>query len=91
MHAYVYMIEHMRVCTCTCMIVCVGVVVSVHACICTTCVCVRSTTTLPSQGASSSPILNDPLHNLVCGKPVTTLHHLQNTHLLGHLQTLYTW
>ena len=66
----------------------VGVVVSVHACIIMYNMFVRQTTTLPSQGASSSPILNDPLHNLVCGKPVTTLHHLQNTHLLGHLQAL---
>ena len=66
----------------------VGVVVSVHACIIMYNMFVRQTTTLPSQGASSSPILNDPLHNLVCGKPVTTLHHLQNTHLFWHLQTL---
>ena len=82
LHVYVYMIEHIV------MIVYVCVVVSVHACIIMYNMFVRQYTTPLSQSASSSPILNDPLHNLVCGKPVTTLHHLQNAHLFWHLQTL---
>ena len=75
---------------------CGRVYIPVHvctsACSCGECmymhVCVRPPLFPLKLGAPSSPILNDPLHNLVCGNPVTTVHHLQNTHPLGHLQTL---
>ena len=82
-----------RVCMCTWVWSCVyqcmcairgcGEYMYMRVCVCVcVCVCVLD------HHSSLSPILNDPLHDLVCGNPVTTVHHLQNTHPLGHLQML---